>query len=217
MKTRPMKYSKLIKFGSWRVLLEKNKKSFSRKDVFFPIQRHSSIITRVVKNSSVEADGVLIEKCGVKAGVYVADCLPAVFLASDKGLVLHLSRRSLVRGLPERAEQTVNFKKVERVYVGPHICEKHLVFDHQGFKDRDFYKFKKMFPEAVKEKDGFWYLSIRQALQKYLNKWNIKSEKIKEEGDCVYEDRTLASRRRTSNNVIDENRHNYVIVWRDRM
>jgi copper oxidase (laccase) domain-containing protein len=197
----------IIKVGDWRISLL-TKETGCPKGVFFPKQVHGKKIVCFGDGLDPVGDGVVVRASQRKVGVYTADCLPLVMMTLQAAVVLHLSRKSLVRGIMEEVGSHVDTQEINRIYIGPHICGDHLTYEER-YRDSDVYKFKRKFPEAVHEKGGLWLLSVRQALWSYVVDWGITEENILADGRCTFEDLSLASRRRGARG------RNYTVVWKE--
>ncbi len=157
-------------------------------------QHHGNTIATVdswtAKRS--RADGVTITP-NVAAGIQTADCLPLVLTTTRSALLLHVSRHTLQRGLLDKVPQHIALKKITGVFIGPHICRKHLAYETIGV---DLKKFMTKFPAAARHKDGVVQISLRIAVFDYLRKWGIDSSVIQEDKRCTFKDETLYSYRR---------------------
>ncbi|MEX0650081.1 MAG: laccase domain-containing protein [Candidatus Andersenbacteria bacterium] len=138
-----------------------------------------------------DAGGFLIAS-GERAGVRTADCMPLVITTVQQALVLHISRKSLLRSILDQVALSISLPDIEYVWIGPHICEKHFGFEYEG---EEIQQFTKLFPTAVERRKEKTYLSLRQAVGHYLEKWEILPEMIVDTNTCTYEG-TLPSWRR---------------------
>lgn len=150
------------------------------------------IAANQVCGSEIEADGILTTVDGPPAAIYTADCLPLVIVSKQRALALHVSRKSLIKGLLDKASDLIGPACIERVYVGPHICADHFTFESDGPEIKTF---KLLYPTAAKSKDGVWHLSLRQAVQAYLDLWGVPDHKIIDANDCNFESLAPSYRR----------------------
>ncbi|HLC49704.1 MAG TPA: polyphenol oxidase family protein [Candidatus Andersenbacteria bacterium] len=202
------------KLGNWRIAIGK-KDDFLNENVIFPRLLHGGEITSATICISGEtvADGIEVSQAHVKVGVGTADCMPLVILSPKKGLVLHVSRKSLINGLLEKASRIVAPHEITRVFIGPSICSKHFTFNHEG---EEITTFKKLFPEAVKEKDTI-HLSLSKAVQTYFDVWGVSEKSIFRDERCTFEDHTLSSYRRwlTSEKKGSRSVETATVIWRE--
>lgn len=170
-------------------------------------QTHDNNIVWINKLSSlVEGDGVAVKrKDNLMGSVITSDCLPLVLLTSKVAMVLHVSRKTLIRGLLERVDNFIDVASISDVFIGPHICAQHFVFKWVGSEIQEF---KTMFPQAVFSKEDGNHLSIREAVQSYLKKWGVQNNSITEDERCTYEDEQLPSYRR----LFEEGKKNPVVI-----
>jgi len=146
-----------------------------------------------IEEAHPEADGILLNTIDDTAVIYTADCLPLVLMNSSEALALHISRKTLIRGLLEHAATKIKPENIQHIFIGPHICQKHFSFEHAG---AEIIEFQKKFPEAVEEKNGNFYLSLIKAVETYFKQWVITAEKITRDPRCTYESPELPSYKR---------------------
>jgi copper oxidase (laccase) domain-containing protein len=184
-----------VELGRWRALVLSPEDKITN-DLLFSKQVHGGRIVSVecLKNKECEADGIVSDVSdGVVVGVVTADCVPVVIATDKRVVVLHVSRKTLIRGLLENVRNIISFKDIESVFIGPHICENHFSFENKGEEIQEFID---RYPMAREKRDGKVYLSMRQALQVFFDKWGVKNEKIIEDGRCTYESDQLSSYKR---------------------
>ena len=165
-------------------------------DVVFPFQTHGNKIIGAIEcvSGQTEADGIYTDDAKHFMGISTADCLPLVLLTETKALALHVSRKTLVRGLVENIPAIINLQEITHAYIGPHICQQHFIFEYAG---EEIQEFMKKFPDSFTEKDGVIHISLINTVQQYCDQWELKNIPIHTDNRCTFEDRTLASKRRT--------------------
>ncbi|MDZ4344445.1 MAG: laccase domain-containing protein, partial [Candidatus Binatia bacterium] len=129
-------------------------------------QAHGNkIIVRQDIDSGSVGDGIITT--GESAAIYTADCLPLVLLTKQMALILHVSRKSLVCGLLEKAAERIDGLPETDVaaYIGPHICRRHFEFAYLGEEAK---RFTLKYPDSVYRQNGSWYFSLRRAVGGYL-------------------------------------------------
>lgn len=162
---------------------------------FFVDQPHKGKIVAISESAvfeSLKADAIFVDSEGVAAGIITADCLPLVVTAPEKAIVLHVSRKSLLEGLLDRVAERLDVQTINNVFIGPHICDEHFVFEWEG---EELKKFRDRFPNAV-EQASVIHISLRKAVQTYLEMWGVTADKVHEENRCTFEDEALPSYRR---------------------
>jgi copper oxidase (laccase) domain-containing protein len=180
--------NKGVEISEWKILSE-----VEESNALFPRQVHGGDIVGVVclKTKECEADGVVLDSSeDVSVGIVTADCAPVVIVTKERVVVLHVSRKTLLEGLLDNVEKYIQTKDILNVYIGPHICERHFDFETEG---EEITEFIQKYPNAVKRRNGRSYLSIREALQVFFNKWGVSEDKLKEDGRCTYESDELPS------------------------
>lgn len=145
------------------------------------------------EGSGIEADGILTQGKSEWIGVVTADCLPLVLVTPETALALHVSRKTLVRGLLDAVPTVLPVAEITNVWIGPHICAEHFTFDWAG---EDIVAFQQRWPEAVREEKAKLYLSLRDAVQQYLTDWGVPAAVVQEDGRCTFETLDLPSYRR---------------------
>jgi copper oxidase (laccase) domain-containing protein len=163
--------------------------------VILPRQVHGATIIEV-KEYTIEqrrADGIVTAQNDIAIGVLTADCLPLVLIQPQKAVALHVSRKTLIKGLLDRAEKYMEPSEIIGGYIGPHICENDFLFPGRG---PEIKRFQQLFPRAVSQTPVGIHLSLRRALDPYFKKWGVKATNLIEDGRCTYEDPALYSYRR---------------------
>src|SRR3989344_3087051 len=112
-----------IRLGNWRVATQAPEISLPEL-VLFPDQIHGGNIVEVemLAQGKMSADGVVLKGDSVAGGVKTADCAPVVIVSDNVAVVLHISRKTLVRGLLANAATYVAPDDINHVFIGPHIC-----------------------------------------------------------------------------------------------
>jgi copper oxidase (laccase) domain-containing protein len=173
--------------GDWQVFVYADE-GYDR--VLLPEQTHGADIIRAEElgKKHVYADGVFLEKNSPLTGVQTADCMPLIITSAEAALALHVSRKTLVAGLLDRVPHYISPADIEYVWIGPHICRRHFVFEWDGDEIRQF---RAKFPQAVT--DNPIALSLRRAVQTYFDKWRVQSSRVTEDSRCRYEEISLPS------------------------
>lgn len=182
--------------------------------VLAPQQIHGGTIVGAddLRRGEIAADGVMVAANGVMVAVETADCVPVVLLSDQRALVLHASRKTLIRGLFDNALTYVNPADISRIYLGPHICEYHFGFEEEGALVKQF---RYRYPEAVHLHKGIEYLSLRKALRGIFAQWDVHPKRIHEDGRCTFEHPTLPSYRRAiASGLPGAGQGLLTVVWR---
>lgn len=143
--------------------------------------------------SDTQADGIYVAEPGVRAAIGTADCMPVVLLSDQAAVVLHVSRRTLIYGLLENAFSYLPAQLVNRVCVGPHICEYHFSFERE---EAELRRFRVRYPRAVHFHHGRLHVSLKAALESVLDAWDIDRRRVVYDGRCTLEHDELPSYRR---------------------
>ncbi len=161
-----------------------------------PQQVHGgSIVTAAALASGrLAADGVVLEAAGEIASVSTADCAAVAFIGDQRGLLLHISRKTLIYGLVENAFSYITPADINTVYVGPHICEYHFAFERE---EAELKRFRIRYPRAVHFHQGKLHLSLRTAITGVLHEWDIDQRRVTWDGRCTFEHAELPSYRRS--------------------
>ncbi len=201
-----------MRFGGWRVVALKPG-DVMKENVLFAKQVHGGNIVDVVclKIGECEADGVVLSKTdGVVVGVVTADCAPVVVVTDTKAVVLHVSRKTLIRGLLDNVKKCIDVTEIKYIYIGPHICEKHFCFEREGEEIQEFIR---LYPNVVERRGGKIYLSMRKALQVYFNEWEVSDDRITEDGRCTFEDDKLPSYKQWCEKREGKLKNIKIVVW----
>lgn len=142
---------------------------------------------------AAEADGVVLDALTVKARISTADCAAVALLGDTLGVLLHVSRKTLIHGLFENAFSYLTPQDVSYVYVGPHICEFHFSFEREA---ADLKQFRIRFPQAVHFHQQRLHLSLRAALERVFRDHEIHQRRVTWDGRCTFEHEDLPSYRR---------------------
>jgi copper oxidase (laccase) domain-containing protein len=179
-----------------------------------PEQIHGGTIVKAqdLARGRLAADGVLVSTPGTLVAIGTADCAPTVITTAEHALVLHVSRKTLIRGLLDNALTYVAPADISRVYVGPHICEYHFGFEEEGELLK---RFRYRYPAAVHFHKGVEYLSLRKALRGILAEWGVDTHRVIEDGRCTFEHPTLPSyRRHRAAGLVEPPQGLRTVVWR---
>lgn len=184
-----------MRFGNWNIesVIGNGRDSDL---VIFPYQVHDSVIVSADEcvSHQTRADGIYTDSKVKPIGISTADCLPFALLADTKALALHVSRKTLIRGLVENIPAVMKPEEISQIYIGPHICEEHFTFEYIGDELKEFME---KFPESVMQKNGKIHVSLDNAVQKYIETWNLEHVPIYRDPRCTFEDTFLPSYRRT--------------------
>jgi len=181
--------------------------------VLFPKQIHGGNIvsTQELTQGSEKADGVFVDQPNTSVGVATADCAPVVIVTEDMALILHVSRKTMVRGLLDNVTTHVKPSEIDHIYIGPHICEYHFSFEEEGSCLK---RFRYQYPKAVHFHQGKIYLSLRKALREVFAGWDVHPNKIREDGRCTYEHVDLPSRRGQGAGYKNGDQELRTVLWR---
>lgn len=175
-----------------------------------------SRLSRVEKEGAarVEADGVLLDAEVVKARVSTADCAAVALFGDSLGLLMHVSRKTLVYGLFDNAISYLPPRDINAVYVGPHICEFHFSFEREA---PDLRRFRIRYPKAVHFHQHRLHVSLRAALDEVWRDWGIHPQRVTWDGRCTFEHEDLPSYRRALTQGLPT--HSlpalWTVVWRE--
>lgn len=137
------------------------------------------------------ADGIV--STGEPVAVKTADCMPLVLIrGQDSALALHVSRKTLIRGLLDAVPTVINTANISAVHIGPHICHRHFTFTYEGDELRQFMH---MFPSAVSREQNVTHVSLLDAVSNYFSTWRIDPRIVQYDKRCTYEDTALPSYR----------------------
>ncbi len=168
---------------------------------YVAVQPHGNTIipSSQLAKGLATADGIYIGRGMPKGGIATADCMPLIVFGEHEVLLLHISRKTMVAGILKEAKKFMPKAPITAVYIGPHICPNHLLYETQG---PDIVQFAELFPTAV-QKNGSWSLSLRKAISGFLDELDIAPAAIVEDGRCTFEDKSLLSYRRA---LVEEDR-----------
>lgn len=163
--------------------------------VRLPDQTHGSkiVTAAALSQSSVSADGVVLNHSDSPSGIHTADCLPLVITSPTQALVLHVSRKTLIAGLLDAVARTLPPSEISSVFIGPHICPRHFTFNYLG---PELSELKKKFPTAVVTKGEQTHVSLITCVQHYFTAWGVPAGHITRDTRCTFEDPALPSYRR---------------------
>lgn len=178
--------------GGWRVWLTVESRDNPTKLV--TQQDHAGHLCSVAQVKDQQScDGIIVTRSDASAAIHTADCLSLVITTDEKALLLHLSRKTLLTPLLPTALKKVAAEKVTGVFLGPHICAQHLVYEYEG---EEILAFKKAFPRAWQALPGGTSLSLKIASEEVLYRALSSSTPTIVDGRCTYEDPSLPSYRR---------------------
>lgn len=125
--------------------------------------------------------------------ITTADCLPLVLVSDRSACLLHVSRKTLVRGLLEQVPEFILPIDMKGAWIGPHICGKHFVFEYLG---EEAGAFCAKYPWAAARRRDGWHLDLQAVTLQYLYDWGLGDKNIKQDGRCTFEAIELPSYRR---------------------
>ena len=138
-----------LKLGNWEITTTMQP---DLGDVVFPFQTHgnATISAEECVSGQTQADGIYMDNAEYAIGINTADCLPLVLLTDKQALALHVSRKTLIRGLVKNIPGVMNLQEITHAYIGPHICEDHFGFEYAGEEIQEFMKnFQKVTPSKT--------------------------------------------------------------------
>lgn len=155
----------------------------------------SNIVWAEQANIDVEADGIAAKREYARPFmISTADCLALVIASELVICALHVSRKTLVRGLLNHVPEFVPPGEMIGTWIGPHICADHFVFERRG---EEIAAFGHQFPAAVEKRADGWHLDILAATREYLTGWGLSDSQIYRDGRCTFETLELPSYRRS--------------------
>ena len=178
--------------GNWQIKLH----VLYKKQNQFPAMRqdHSGRLCTLIEAANQKiCDGVIISRQDPVVGVHTADCLPLVIATTQYAYALHLSRKTLLTSLVSETFEQLTHHAVTGIFIGPHICPRHLVYQYEG---EEILAFKKAFPHAVEKRADGTALSLKAAIEGLLQPYLTPSTPIIVDSRCTYEDSNLPSYRR---------------------
>ncbi len=190
----------ILEIGNWRVRCGQERDFKS--PVVLAKQQHTGVILaaeKILRGVTV-ADGILVAEKNIEAGVYTSDCLPLGLLGKEKAIIAHVSRKSLVAGILGAIEDYLNIYDLEGVYMGPHICKDHFIFESMGAELKSLHK---MFPEAFQYNNVIWKVDLESIVKIWLKRWSY-SGKIWPDGRCTFACKELPSYRRGDMGTLEQ-------------
>jgi len=165
-------------------------------DIIHASQKHTNSICWAEEvTTATVADGIAAA-AGFNQPFLIrsADCLPLVLLTADTACALHVSRKSLPAGLLDKVSGFLDVTAITRVHIGPHVCPEHFVFAWRG---EELAAFCDIYPMACAPAAGGTSVSLRAAVDYYLQQWGVREENVTRDGRCTFESRELPSYRRS--------------------
>lgn len=139
------------------------------------------------------ADGLVGNQNDRPFGLRTADCMPLVLITQAQAYGLHISRKTLIEGILEETIQHLGDEKIEKAYIGPHICKNCFTFSYVG---EGIKKFEELFPYATETRNEIIHLSLLQVVMPFLEKHGVPKEHINQDTRCTFETPELPSYRR---------------------
>lgn len=143
-------------------------------------------------------DGLITNTPGIAIRVSTADCIPLSLFDSTNNSIglIHAGWRGLSKGIIKKAVKAMSSKfgtKPENLIVGigPHICTKHYEVKSDVVKKFDLFK------GAIIKMKNKTYLDLEKVAIANLLECGVKNKNIKVSDTCTFEDKTLASYRRS--------------------
>jgi len=138
----------------------------------------------------MEADGIILTKKNIAAGVLVADCFPLVLFETEKKIlaVAHCGWRGIVGSMIENAIKAIVEKGGESknviAAIGPGVCPKCYEVD-----DKVIAEFAKRFPQGQGKiwmpKNQGYQLDLKAAIFSILNNLGVPDRQIDDPGLCT--------------------------------
>lgn len=181
-----------MKLGSWEVelLVEEDEMA----DMSVLEQVHGSKIVSLVdldEVDSVTADGFELTRASKPAAIKTADCLPLVLIGEDSAIGIHVSRKSLIRGILDGMEDRMS--EIQHAFIGPHVCEDHFTFEFMGDELRTLLN---CWPYAGRSVGGMTHINLLSIVQAYLDLWSVPQDVRVLDPRCTFEDEEIPSYRR---------------------
>lgn len=159
-------------------------------------QVHGAAIVRAqdIKKGETQADGIFAPaNFRWPSMIRTADCLPLIVTTQDSVCALHVSRKTLIRELLDEVPAVIAPAEIISVYLGPHICAKHFVFETMG---PEIAAFQERFPGACWQREDGLHISLLAAVEHYLAAWGVPVESRQIDERCTFETPSLPSYRR---------------------
>ena len=168
-------------------------------------QTHGNNVVVVSKkdigNKIPNCDGLITNDSNITLVVKTADCLPISIIDHNNNVIslVHAGWRGLENKIVISAINILldKFKSdptTLKVLVGPHICQKHYEVQ------KDVYSVFESIPNAIKNDNGKFYLSLFNVLKEELLSLGILSKNITVDLRCTFENKLLPSYRRGDRN-----------------
>ena len=167
-------------FGKWHISTELALPA----DTLLPTQEHTGDIVTAddLKQRELVADGVFV-RTNQPVAIRTADCIPLVLMTDNEALALHVSRHTLLKEILDHIPDYLDPERLTNIWIGPHICEKHLTFSYIG---EGLQQFMEKYPEAVRKNTEI-HLSLKKAVLSHITQWNIDPDRITDAKICTYE------------------------------
>ena len=158
-------------------------------------QEHAGqIITAAGNPPTLRGDGWLVAPADPPVAIATADCVPVVVATITGACVLHVSRHTLLAGIVAQALQLLAPQKISGVYIGPHICPDHFLFEYAG---PGIITFKQRYPAVCTTTPRGVKISLLTAVQQELvGVLRAGSVSPRIDQRCTYETPALPSYRR---------------------
>lgn len=174
------------RLSDWSIKVQLGSKADA--DIIRVIQEHGARI--VASGSEGPADGIYTDSVGAPIGISTADCVPLIVVTPNNALALHVSRKTLNAGQLDQVPQIFNIAAITGVFIGPHICPQHFIFEYAG---PEILAFAKRWPEAVAKIEAGTSLNLDRVVTGYLNAWHVPDEDIMRVSICTAETPQLPS------------------------
>lgn len=157
-------------------------------------QIHTGIVVARPFVAGENGDGFLLNLNDSPAAIRTADCIPLIITTAENALALHISRLTLLHDIVTTGLNLINLEKITGLYIGPHICQRHFIFEEEGNTVKEFMK---RFPTAVARTSTGTTLSLRTALDPYIAPI-LKNPNVTKMIDqrCTYQTHKLPSYKR---------------------
>ncbi len=157
------------------------------------IQVHEGTIITATSPSN-RGDGWLLHATASPVAIRTADCLPLILTTATTALALHISRKTLLHDIVPAGLKLLGDEKITGLYIGPHICQRHFIFEEEGAEVKEFIK---KFPAATARAAHGTTLSLQIALDQFIAPL-LRDESVTKMIDqrCTYQTHKLPSYKR---------------------
>lgn len=180
-----------MRLASWEIVSEARAELPS--DIIRVKQVHGAAIVwaSAAQGQALAADGIAAPHTFMPAFmISTADCLPLAVVSDEIACVVHISRKTLIRGILETIPNFIAPHEMRAAYFGPHVCAEHFVFEQVG---SEIAAFQQKFPFACQRRGDGLHLDINAVVTKQLINWGLPPDTLQRDGRCTFADETLPS------------------------